>query len=313
MYAGDHLTLQDLELVGGEPLMSVNVWPVRRQTYGYLPSRKASPPVGWYQIILLGDRGTCVLTICRGLHSTAGRPGFELATCWLQVQRPNHSATVPLAGMKCTDRGTGEWTACLQSLRDIGVFKSGVLTTTLCLLSSRCVLDTKQYSLITAMLMRYINLHLLTYLLCSLQDDDYDPVPEITRSHFEEAMKFARRSVTDNDIRKYEMFAQTLQQSRGIGSNFRQVAAMLRFHRCPLRHSYFTHGTRVLLLRTIHSPKLCDVDILTFDGCILQSSYLPNAVTRTSNIFEPFCKETYTKNWQTELQPLCTRSTLCTS
>jgi len=33
---------------------------VRRQTYGYLPSRKASPPIGWYQIILLGDRGTCV-------------------------------------------------------------------------------------------------------------------------------------------------------------------------------------------------------------------------------------------------------------
>jgi len=40
-------------------------------------------------------------------------------------------------------------------------------------------------------------------------------------------MKFARRSVTDNDIRKYEMFAQTLQQSRGIGSNFRQVADLL--------------------------------------------------------------------------------------
>jgi len=38
-----------------------DVWPVRRQTYGYLPSRKASPPIGWYQIILLGDRGTCVL------------------------------------------------------------------------------------------------------------------------------------------------------------------------------------------------------------------------------------------------------------
>ena len=56
------------------------------------------------------------------------------------------------------------------------------------------------------------------------KDDDYDPVPEITRVHFEEAMKFARRSVTDNDIRKYEMFAQTLQQSRGIGSNFRYVS-----------------------------------------------------------------------------------------
>uniref|UniRef100_A0A1B0CLN3 Vesicle-fusing ATPase n=1 Tax=Lutzomyia longipalpis TaxID=7200 RepID=A0A1B0CLN3_LUTLO len=48
-----------------------------------------------------------------------------------------------------------------------------------------------------------------------------DPVPEITRGHFEEAMKFARRSVSDNDIRKYEMFAQTLQQSRGFGTNFR--------------------------------------------------------------------------------------------
>ena len=34
-------------------------------------------------------------------------------------------------------------------------------------------------------------------------------------------MKFARRSVTDNDIRKYEMFAQTLQQSRGFGTGFR--------------------------------------------------------------------------------------------
>ncbi|KAI5642938.1 ATPase family associated with various cellular activities (AAA) domain-containing protein [Phthorimaea operculella] len=51
--------------------------------------------------------------------------------------------------------------------------------------------------------------------------DEEDPVPEISRAHFEEAMKFARRSVSDNDIRKYEMFAQTLQQSRGFGTNFR--------------------------------------------------------------------------------------------
>jgi len=50
---------------------------------------------------------------------------------------------------------------------------------------------------------------------------DDDPVPEITRAHFEEAMKFARRSVSDADIRKYEMFSQTLQQSRGFGSDFR--------------------------------------------------------------------------------------------
>ncbi|CAH0391348.1 unnamed protein product [Bemisia tabaci] len=51
--------------------------------------------------------------------------------------------------------------------------------------------------------------------------DEDDPVPEITRAHFKEAMKFARRSVTDNDIRKYEMFAQTLQRSRRFGNNFR--------------------------------------------------------------------------------------------
>ncbi|CAF4651979.1 unnamed protein product, partial [Rotaria magnacalcarata] len=34
-------------------------------------------------------------------------------------------------------------------------------------------------------------------------------------------MKSARRSVSDNDIRKYELFAQTLHQSRGFGSQFR--------------------------------------------------------------------------------------------
>ena len=39
-----------------------DAWPVRRQTYGYLPSHKASPPIGWYQIILLDNRGTRVLT-----------------------------------------------------------------------------------------------------------------------------------------------------------------------------------------------------------------------------------------------------------
>ncbi|KAI8590089.1 P-loop containing nucleoside triphosphate hydrolase protein [Geranomyces variabilis] len=52
-------------------------------------------------------------------------------------------------------------------------------------------------------------------------DDEVDPVPEITVAHFEEAMKFARRSVSDNDIRKYEMFAQNLQQSQGFGGAFK--------------------------------------------------------------------------------------------
>jgi transitional endoplasmic reticulum ATPase len=48
-----------------------------------------------------------------------------------------------------------------------------------------------------------------------------DPVPEITRGHFEEAMRHARRSVSEHDIRKYEMYQQTLQQSRGLGTSFK--------------------------------------------------------------------------------------------
>ncbi|KAL1245255.1 Transitional endoplasmic reticulum ATPase [Trichinella spiralis] len=54
-----------------------------------------------------------------------------------------------------------------------------------------------------------------------LMEDDDDPVPELRKDHFEEAMRHARRSVSDVDIRKYEMFAQTLQQQRGFGTNFR--------------------------------------------------------------------------------------------
>lgn len=51
--------------------------------------------------------------------------------------------------------------------------------------------------------------------------DDDDDNAEVEKKHFEEAMRFARRSVSDQDIKKYEMFSQTLQQSRGFGQNFR--------------------------------------------------------------------------------------------
>ena len=63
--------------------------------------------------------------------------------------------------------------------------------------------------------------------------DEEESVPEITRIHFEDAMKFARRSVTDNDIRKYEMFAQKLQTSRGFGQNFRWA---LQYYGVVWRH-----------------------------------------------------------------------------
>jgi transitional endoplasmic reticulum ATPase len=42
-----------------------------------------------------------------------------------------------------------------------------------------------------------------------------DPVPELTRAHFEEAMKSARRSVSDVEIRRYEAFAQSMKNSGG--------------------------------------------------------------------------------------------------
>lgn len=54
-----------------------------------------------------------------------------------------------------------------------------------------------------------------------MDEDVEDEVAEIKAAHFEESMKFARRSVSDADIRKYQAFAQTLQQSRGFGSEFR--------------------------------------------------------------------------------------------
>jgi len=52
-----------------------------------------------------------------------------------------------------------------------------------------------------------------------VDEDEEDPVPELRRDHFRESMRFARRSVSKTDIAKYEMFSQTLQQSRGLGGN----------------------------------------------------------------------------------------------
>ena len=51
--------------------------------------------------------------------------------------------------------------------------------------------------------------------------EEEDPVPYISRAHFEEAMKSAKRSVTDAELRRYEAYAQQMQASRGHFSNFR--------------------------------------------------------------------------------------------
>ena len=65
---------------------------MRRQTYGYLPSHKASLPIGWYQILLLGDRGTCV--------NNLPRVAFDIweamiRTRDLLIECHSHSATEP--------------------------------------------------------------------------------------------------------------------------------------------------------------------------------------------------------------------------
>ena len=67
--------------------------------------------------------------------------------------------------------------------------------------------------------------HLLTPLLTHREkrkaenpdamEDDVDDVPCITKAHFEEAMKYARRSVSDADIRKYQVRVFGVLRGRG--------------------------------------------------------------------------------------------------
>lgn len=53
-----------------------------------------------------------------------------------------------------------------------------------------------------------------------MEDEGEDPVPELTKRHFEEAMQMARRSVTDVEIRRYEAFAQQMKNA-GPGAFFK--------------------------------------------------------------------------------------------
>lgn len=53
-----------------------------------------------------------------------------------------------------------------------------------------------------------------------VDEDVEDPVPELTKRHFEEAMQMARKSVTDVEIRRYEAFAQQMKNA-GPGAFFK--------------------------------------------------------------------------------------------
>lgn len=53
-------------------------------------------------------------------------------------------------------------------------------------------------------------------------DAEYeDPVPELTKAHFEEAMLSARKSVSDVELRRYEAFAQSMKLNGGVAGDFR--------------------------------------------------------------------------------------------
>lgn len=49
-----------------------------------------------------------------------------------------------------------------------------------------------------------------------IRDENYDPVPEIDTRHFEQALKYARRSISDMEIRKYENIANQQLSQVGI-------------------------------------------------------------------------------------------------
>jgi len=84
-----------------------DAWPVRCQTYGYLPSRRASPPLGQYQIILLGDRGTIgvnnlprvVARQYTGRESNS-RP-YDHKSDALAITLPSHHRLCLYAGIMC--------------------------------------------------------------------------------------------------------------------------------------------------------------------------------------------------------------------
>jgi len=77
-----------------KPLKSVcDAWPVRRQTYGYLPSRRVSPLLGRYQILLLAGRSTCVWTTFPRLSHKSRTA--EIRTRDLLSRKSNALTTTP--------------------------------------------------------------------------------------------------------------------------------------------------------------------------------------------------------------------------
>jgi transitional endoplasmic reticulum ATPase len=58
---------------------------------------------------------------------------------------------------------------------------------------------------------------------------NFDPVPEITRKHFEEALRGARRSVTTMDLEKFEQFRRKFDPSFVNKSNTGQSTGGIKW------------------------------------------------------------------------------------
>ena len=71
---GTHYFHRVVDLVVINIDLCCDTWPVHHQTYGHLPSLRASPSFDWYQVTLLGDRSTQVyVTSLRPLRNGAGQ------------------------------------------------------------------------------------------------------------------------------------------------------------------------------------------------------------------------------------------------
>ena len=60
-----------------------------------LPSRKASPPLGRYQLTLLGEQRHIGVRNLPRVFTLRARPRVEPTTSWSQVRRSTDSATMP--------------------------------------------------------------------------------------------------------------------------------------------------------------------------------------------------------------------------
>ena len=89
-----------------------DAWPVRHQTYGYLPSPRASPLIGWYQIILLGDRGTLYVNNLPMVALDSGAAGIRTRGLLIASPAPCRYATEP----HCWFAGGDDLTGALHVL-----------------------------------------------------------------------------------------------------------------------------------------------------------------------------------------------------